>query len=337
MSVIRSIDVGYGGSKFTVGVKSSEPVCEIFESIVGVNSPAPQGDVRPHDTVVSVIDGVRYECGRDGDVVVAKNEGRLEGVEYPRSPQYMALVNAALAYMDEEVIDLLMLGLPNSTYSSLKDALRDSMVGVHKFLRVNPKTGREEEYQVEVKKVVVVRQALGGLIDVATIDDSKFEGLESEDSLIVDVGHYTLDWVYAKGMRPVEKLCDASNGHGASAIYKAIQAKIQSVTGETVDVNKIAARYSSGAPGVKVNGRLVEFSNFEADIKGVIRSALQNMLQKVDSSATMDNIVVVGGAAKDYAEVLADITKRDDILIPSDPRFSIVRGFQIIGMDINAR
>ena len=43
------------------------------------------------------------------------------------------------------------------------------MVGVHKFLRVNPKTGREEEYQVEVKKVVVVRQALGGLIDVATI------------------------------------------------------------------------------------------------------------------------------------------------------------------------
>lgn len=337
MSVIRSIDIGYGGVKFTVGVKGDEPICEIFPSIVGVGGQRPQGDVRPNDTVVTVVDGVRYECGRDGEIVVSKNEGRIEGADYATSPQYLALVNAALSYMGETKIDLLMLGLPISTFSSLKQTLKDAMTGRHEFYCVDPKTGEEELRTVDVKKVVVVRQPLGGLIDAATIDDSNFAGMESEDSLIVDVGHYTLDWVYAKGMNTVEKLCGASNGHGASAIYKVIQTRIQAQTGETVDVNKIEARYSSGAEGIKVNGKLVPFSQFDNDVNHVIKGALQNMLQKVDSTATIDNIVVVGGAAKSYAAVLKEMVKRDDILIPADPRFSNVRGFQIIGADLNAR
>lgn len=297
----------------------------------------PQGDVRPNDTVVTVVDGVRYECGRDGEIVVSKNEGRIEGTDYAMSPQYLALVNAALSYMGEKKIDLLMLGLPISTFSSLKQSLKDAMTGKHVFYCVDPKTGEEIEKVVLVDKVVVVRQPLGGLIDAATIDDSSFAGMESEDSLIVDVGHYTLDWVYARGMNTVEKLCGASNGHGASAIYKVIQSRIQAQTGETVDVNKIEARYASGAEGIKVNGKLIPFSQFDSDVNTVIKGALQNMLQKVDSTATIDNVVVVGGAAKSYAAVLKEMIKRDDVLIPAEPRFSNVRGFQIIGADLNAR
>lgn len=333
MANVISVDIGYGGVKMVRGVsEKGKPQLHYFSSSVALGAPVMSSDVKPRDTFISLIDGMRYEAGNESHLAMQHNTGRFESTGYSATPQYMALVNAALGYTELKVVDLLVLGLPNSTFGVEKEALERSMVGEHVFTRY---TSNHEEvtHKVTVKNVIVLRQPYGGLVDALSTDDKRFEEMQEDDvtSLIIDPGYFTLDFIVSSGEQVNAQRSGAVNRAGASAIYRAIQTKLQTETGWDVDLSRIEDAFAKERDKIRVNGQAYGIESFKNEIDGSVQQAMLNLRAKVQSFEDLDHIVIVGGAARLYKPVVEQLTGRKDIIISSDPKFANVRGFQIIG------
>lgn len=339
-SIVQSIDVGYGGLKrATGGVDGGKIHVEVYSSVVGIGALKMSTDVVPRDTVITEIGGVRYEAGKHAALAVRHNQGRVESANYAMSPQYQALVNSALFYGEADHVDVLVLGLPNSTFASTAANLKKAMTGKHHFIRVD--TSHEEIHRtVQVDEVRVIRQPIGGLVDAMFSTDAGVPGDvgdEGTKTLIIDPGYYTLDWVVADGNSPVEHRTGAGNAMGASSIYRAIQTAIQQQTGSEVDVGRIERAYADGAGTFKSNGKQFYLDQFTSEVDSALMSAMLNMQSKVQSFEDIDNIIVVGGAASLYAKALQRLIGRSDIIVARDPQYANVRGFQHLGVDYASR
>lgn len=339
MASVVAADIGYGGVKAAFSDEDGGSSREIFfNSLVSMGAPVMSHDVEPRDTVITVIDGVRYEAGKDAHLAVRHNEGRFESPSYSASPQYRALVAAALHYSGFKDVDVLVLGLPNSTYAVAKDELAKAMTGEHRFIRYNS-DHEERVVTVRVNEVRVVRQPVGGLVDACFSDDPRLADVADSDShtLTIDPGFFTLDFLVSQGLRPIEQRSGALNRAGASAIYRAVQNALQIKLGADVDISRIERAFSEEKEFFKVNGEKYYISAFQSEIESAVRSALLNMSAKVQSYEDIDTILVVGGAARVFAPIIASHIKRRDVIVAGKSVFANVRGFLILGQDYAKR
>ena len=89
----------------------------------------------------------------------------------------------------------LVLGLPVALFTLKKAALEKAMVGIHQV--GGSKT-------VTVAKAMAVAQPQGALVHYAS-EHQKMATIGNEQSLIIDPGSRTFDWLVARGMRLVQK------------------------------------------------------------------------------------------------------------------------------------
>src|SRR5512134_3274438 len=131
MSMVRAIDTGYGMTKFTL-TAGPEPVCRSFPSIATrQKDTVGEGVLDAIDTVTLAIDGSCYEVGPDAHLARGRERARILHADYTTSPEYRALTLGALAYMEVESIDLLVLGLPVSLMANRSQGLRRAFQGEH--------------------------------------------------------------------------------------------------------------------------------------------------------------------------------------------------------------
>lgn len=329
--IIRAIDVGFGNVKFTKGFDKEKGgiACEMFPSLAPTaNDLMLDSFMSQRRTVVVEVGNLKFEVGPDSMLAMTTNVGRTMDIDFPLSDQYMALSLGAMHYMDVEMIDLLVVGLPVSSIGTLGAKVRAKMTGEHVI------KGRK----VVVRDTMVVPQPVGGMWDYA-IRHRAVEEFKDSTCLLVDPGWFTLDWLVTKDLKVVPGRSGAANNAGMGAVVKAITEsmarRISERDGRSCEMTEhIIQRVDRALYGnkmAKINGKEEPVEpHMEPAIK-LMRDGMQKMMASIGSRSDIDSVIVVGGAAPLYAPVVCEVFGADMVRVSKDPVYANVRGFQVVG------
>lgn len=333
--VVRAVDVGFGNVKHVVRhEKGSDVECRLFPSLapqVAANGSLSAGPLTQRNTTRVKVKGMTYEVGVDAELAIDTTHGRVLDRSYPTTDVYMALLRGALAYMMEPKIDLLVLGLPVNTYEQHREFLQAEMTGDHvvqnMHKRVDPAAA--EEITVNVAEIWVLPQPIGGFFDHA-IRHKLFGQMKNQTNLIVDVGFFTLDWLVAAGTKPVGARSGAANG-GMSAVLTAIGEAIgREHTTQIANLKRIDDAIRAGGK-LNIFGKPHDISSNVAIGKAKAREFVSTMAAKVGDGADIDNIILSGGGAEFFIDIVQEKFPKHELVIAHDPVFANVRGFQLAG------
>ena len=215
--IVRAVDVGFGNTKYVTGGVGNDIRCACFPSVAYPSardlSTAPAAERRK--TVAVPIGGMFYEVGPEVSLAAESFRATQLHDRYTETPEYAALLRGALGMMKVATIDLLVVGLPVAALAAKKAALEKAMTGKHEV-----GAGRT----VTVRKALAVAQPQGALVYYASLHQ-KLKAIEQEQSLIIDPGARTFDWLVAKGMRLVQKKSHSLN-RGMFDVLQAIANEI---------------------------------------------------------------------------------------------------------------
>lgn len=334
-AVVRAVDVGFGNVKYVTGHEHGHAVeCHLFPSLApqaGANQEIGAGVLQNRNTVIVEVDGVRYEVGPDAALALDATHGRVLDQSFPETDTYKALLRGALAYMDVPEIDLLVLGLPVNNFPNYRDHVEKVMSGRHRVpdIKLHQAGSLAAERDVTVKSVWVLPQPLGGFFDHA-LRNKLFGSMKSQHNLIIDIGFYTVDWLMTVGVKPVGNRSSAVNG-GMSAILTLVAERVaaQHKT-QTPLLKSVEEAVRSGSP-VRVFGKECDISEHIAAGKAKAREAVAQLVNKVGDGADIDNIILSGGGASFFEDVIQEKYPHHKLVIAGDPVFANVRGFQVAG------
>lgn len=351
--VIRSIDLGFGVVKLVKSFNqfSGHIECKSFPSIAASycgREITTEEDTPQRDTVLVRVGDSLFEVGPDARKGLSGNsDGRSRVTAYPKYDQYMALSLGALSFMDipetplgEYLIDVLVVGLPISTYDTYRNFLKEKMTGSHVA------SGKK----ITVKNVIVVHQPRGAYAELA-IRSGDSNRMKQEVTLIADAGYFTYDWLWMEGNAPIAPLSDASNDGGMAGVLERICEQIYQDEKDRVNdrgeklhpdmslkhVKALTERIDeclrwgdqiklSGIPIKKSNDYYINVGRKRAE------ESVSNMMQTLgDRVLEINNIIEAGGGSHIYREVLQSKFPGRKILSSAEPIFANVKGFALIG------
>lgn len=328
--VVEAIDIGYGYTKYTNGVDSEgQVICELFPSQAPMS---PQEEMSggffvERNTKKIESGGTVWEVGPDVYEITSKNDVRALHENFTSSEQWKVLFLGALAYIDKPEIDLLVLGLPVSNMSK-KDEVREIALGKH---TVGGKT-------YEVKDVLVVPQPLGALYNHA-ITSNDFNRFKNTNTLVVDPGYLTFDFLVTKGFQVNPHRSGARPG-GMSAVLNAIANSIsKEINDQYDDLNAIDVALdlkNYGGPQKKrpiwIYAQEVDLVPHIKNTKPVIDTSLNFMLNKVGDAKDLAQVIMAGGPNKIFDRSINNTFKKHEIITLPQGIFSNVTGFMLWGM-----
>lgn len=339
--VVRAIDVGYGHIKFTDG---RDPVTGLIRTdVIPSQSPAiavestaaaermrkdkPIAVLSKRDTFIVPVNGTLYEVGRDIHMATHGNhETEVMDSKFATTDVYTARLFGALNYMQPTLpsreIDVLVLGLPMTTFSTYRSELEVRFTGTH----VINETGTK----VTIKSCVIYPQPLGSY---AAYLEEVLGSAPTPMALVVDPGYNTVDWFVIKGM--------VANEPRSSAVQRGVGQMLRPVANEIIKRLKIDATPAEIIRLVDrclVTGKKLELYSDTYDIqeflgagKGIITEAAQAIKNGIGSGADINVIVVTGGGAALYAPAIADQFPSHKVVALPSPATANVRGFHELG------
>lgn len=323
--VIRSIDVGFGQTKYVSAASTGSIECTHFPSIavpsmVDPNRKPLLGGRRR--TVSIPIGSMYYEVGHEVDLAGMPSRPALSIEGYVESPEHLALLRGALHFMDVEHIDLLVIGLPVSMFAQRKAQVEKLASGEHKVGK-----GRT----VTVARALAVAQPQGALVTYAMQQDA-MDTIKHQESLIIDAGSRTFDWLCARGLRLV-----SNRSHSApygvynitSLIAEAIAAKIGE-SYEDRDAIDLALRKQKP---LTLFGEQHPIERYKPIVDSIAQEAVRAMSLSIGGKYRFDNIVLVGGGAHLFKRALRDAFPKQRLQEVAEPIYANVRGYQRAGMD----
>jgi len=331
---VMSVDVGFGNVKYTLeGSMHSSVRCGIFPSNATPELSDSGGSLDSQkceqlNTMTVEVDGVAYMVGKDAGLGLDDSSSHVLDSSFPRTKEYLALLRGALACMATPAIDLLVLGLPVSTLSRHKNYLEQTVVGKH---RVPIADDPSRHMDVWINQVHVIAQPLGGFLDHA-VRSGIFSSLQSsgETCLTIDVGFFTVDWVISVGPKVVNRRSGSTNG-GMSRILR----EIAKIVGREQDVSITNLRDVDAALAngnrLKLFGDDVDISEAVALGKSKGRDAIINLSGQIGEGHEIGKIIILGGGAHFFKEIVQERYPRHQIKIAEDSIFANVRGFQLAG------
>lgn len=326
--VVRAVDVGRGNTKYIADVRNGEPQCAMFPSQAHPAEAAyeHEGWGSRRKTVSIRVEGLVYEVGPDvhlaGDVF---NANVLQHDRYAETPEYMALVLGALHFMQLDVIDLLIVGLPVATFKLKRHvaALERRLTGDHEL-----GNGR----RIRVSRVKAIAQPAGALMYYGLMQN-RVAQLRNERSLIVDPGRRTFDWIVTQGMQQIDKRSH-SVPRGMQDVLRAIVDGISRNTGAHY------REYELVDDALRTGKKLAVFQK-EYDLtqhlplaKKIPEQAVAEMMHYVGDAGDIKNIVLVGGGAFFYKRALKAAFPHHAIQDLKDSIFANVKGFQYAGTEL---
>ena len=132
--IVRSIDVGYGHTKFVTESLNGQISCGIFPSIAPIVTNLSLLDaVGSVDIAKIEIGSITRVVGKDVANFTSAISTRIMDDTYSSSDIYMSLTRGAMSYMGRKNIDILILGLPVSLYKNneIRARLTKIMAGFH--------------------------------------------------------------------------------------------------------------------------------------------------------------------------------------------------------------
>lgn len=324
-AIVRSIDVGFGQTKYVSAVNGNTVECTHFQSVAlpSMVDPATRPVLGGRRRTVSIpIGSMYYEVGHEIDLAGTHSRPALAIERYVESPEHMALLRGALHYMNLDHIDLLVLGVPVSMFAQSKTLLEKRATGEH-----NVGKGRI----VKVARALAVAQPQGALVTYAVQQDS-LEAIKRQESLIIDAGSRTFDWLCTRGLRLV-----SNRSHSApygvynitSLIAEAISAKL-GVSYDDRDAIDLALRKQKP---LTIFGEAHPVERYKPIVESIAQEAVRAMSLSIGSKYRFDNIVLVGGGAHLFKKALREAFPRQKLQEVLEPIYANVRGYQRAGMD----
>ena len=323
--IVRAVDVGFGNTKFVTGIgggRASDIRCASFPSRAypSPRDPSKALGSEGRKTFAIPIGGLYYEVGPD--VMLAADAFRATEIhgDYIGTPQYMALVRGALRMMKVDTIDLLVVGLPVAVFAAKKAALEKLMTGRH-----DVGAGKS----VVVHKALAMAQPNGALIDYATQHD-KVEAMEHEQSLVIDPGSRTFDWLVARGMKLSYKQ-SYSVDRGVSNILQLIADDISQEIGQPyTNLDSIDWALRNGKT-LTVYQRQYNPARMRPMVEIIAKDAVAAMMRRIGGAFDVQHVILVGGGAFLFKKAVKQAFSTHQILEMKEPMFANVRGYQIAG------
>lgn len=322
--VVLALDLGWGYTKMSrrtadgngieyLAFPSLAPrasALELTSSILG-----------KRDTRIVTVDGISYEVGVDSGDLDSNETSRNLNNSFIFTEQYKAVFYGALSYMEEPVIDVLVVGLPLNNMQ-LAPKLKALMEGEH---RINEST------TVTVKEALVVPQPLGGLHYCLSLakPDTPYEFLAEENNLIIDPGFLTFDFLFASGKTVVENRSGACPG-GVSKVLMALALSISRKHGITYE-NLTAIDRGLRRRRIKINGADEELESHIKNTKDVFENTVNFMKNRVGDGSDIDNIILLGGGSTLFARTIKAFYPKHTPLVIENAQMANVMGFQAAG------
>ena len=327
LPTVRAIEVGYGYTKWVQAADGDAIKTRCFPSIAPVkgNKAIAEALGRKRETVVIPIDGIEYEVGEDARLAQGHFNGRNTDDDFCLTPEYLALTRGAMAYMGVEQIDLLVVGLPVSTFYSKRQALAARMEGAHEL-----PGGRT----LHVRRVLVLAQPHGALAAYG-LTQKGLLATRTTRNLVIDCGSRTFDWLVTEGFKTLEQKSHAVN-RGMIDVVESIAEGISHDIGQRYsDFDRIDRALRTGA-SLRVLGRTVNLSKHLKVAHRIAMDAVQELKRKVDAATDIDNIIIAGGGAFFFRSKIEEGFPRHQVRVLEDSMMANVLGFQTIGMEIES-
>lgn len=321
--VIEVIDLGWGYTKYSKTDADGKSEFFSFPSLApkSTRQDMSMGILGKRDTVVVEVEGTDYEVGPDSGDLDSNDSTRNLNDGYIFSDQYKALFYGALHYMEADVIDLLVVGLPISGLNHI-NALHKIMIGKHEIYK---------NKTVTVKNVLVLPQPLGGLYHCMSMkQDEKFQCLDEEYNLVIDPGFLTFDFLVSNGDKLIENRSDAHAG-GVSKILRAIALSISEKHHIKYE-NLSAIDKGLKRKFMKINGKKEDLLDHIKNTKSVIEGSVNYMKNIVGDGSDIDNIILFGGGSEVFKKTIEAAYPKHSIIVLSDPQFANVKGFKEAGL-----
>lgn len=323
--IVRSIDVGYGNTKFTKNHIFGQNIeCDLFPSLAPLAShnDLSVGVLQRRNTTIVRINDADYEIGKDSRLALGTSHGRTMDDKFATSDDYLALSIGAMHYMDNiDEIDLLVLGLPVSTLNARSKELQERMKGAHKL---------PGDREIIVNSVLVLPQPLGGFLDF-TISNGLYKEMKPLRNLIIDPGFKTLDWLLVEDGKPIDVRSGAHPG-GMFSVCRAVADAIGKEIGEEITDLTTIDRALRNSSKLRFHGQEYDVKKQKSVVKKVTGEAIAAMAQRVQSGIDIDNIILAGGACEIYENAIRDKFPKHKIHKMDSPVYANVRGFQLAGV-----
>ena len=319
--VVRAIDVGFGNTKYVTASAQGQVDCAHFASLAyfGQDEIPVESMGGRRRTVQVPVDGLLYEVGPDVEFAADRFRSRQLHDGYTQTAEYRALATGALHFMKVETVDLLVVGLPVSQYTSKRAALQKAMTGTFH-------AGRKQ--RIVVKRALVVPQPQGALYWCAQQNPNV--GLPKYKSLVMDIGSRTFDWLVTRGMRVVPHMSDSVT-RGVSDILRHIADTVGARMKEDFrDLDAVDRALRSGQI-LRLNQIDHDLKKFDTAIHKIADQALDFVLARLDGPQELEHIILVGGGAYLYTKAVRRRFPKHKITEVADPMYANVRGFQLLG------
>jgi len=318
---VRAIDVGFGATKFVTASANGAVDCSGFPSLaffdLGDKGTDPIGGKRK--TALVPVDGLLYEVGPEVELAADRYRPRQLHDDYTETPEYRALTAGALHYMKVDTVDLLVLGLPVAQYGSKRTSLEKAMTGTFDL-------GKRR--RIEVRRTLVVAQPQGALFDYATRNGQA--SIAKGTSLVIDVGSRTFDWLVTQGTKVIAKMSHSVT-RGVSDVLMAIAARIGAeIQEEYRRLEAIDVALRTGKP-LRIYQEEYDLKRYDKVVQKIADQAVLAMIQRMDGTHDVENIVLVGGGAYLFRKAIRRHFPKHTIHDVVEPQYANVRGFQLMG------
>lgn len=326
------LDIGYNGLKcaYTNPNGSREPATLHRPSgaapLHALHDAPTGGKVMGHGAAV-LVDGASWVGGIDPLLIDARSHTRVHSPAFAESPEYLALFHAALKLIGATQIDVLITGLPVNEYyddPAKVKALERRLRAVHNV---------DGSMLVTVSRVIVLPQPVGAYTDTvarlsAHPEDRERMARSSYTTLVIDPGHYSVDWVCLRGQNIVRQSSSSSNLAGRHVIQTILR-KLNDTRGRRLPEAVVESAIARGDSTIDVGADAVELAPL---LREAADAAIDQVLKDVEAALgpdahSVNAVVLAGGGAELYREAVARRLGNVHIHMSLQPVLANARGF----------
>jgi plasmid segregation protein ParM len=321
---VFAVDVGYGNTKYAYRAASGTVATGMFPSLAPLAASRTlsgygEGVLAARKVLTVAVDEIEYEVGPDVALTAAYgNTGRALADDFVLTENYAALLAGAMHFAGVTHIERLVLGLPVHNMQKYSSALKERFAGELDFGHA----------RIQVDKVVVIPQPLGSLVLASSNRQSEF-GKDSAH-LVVDVGYFTTDWVYANGFAMDDTRSGGMPG-GASQIYQRIASLISRDQGEQVEDLELIDKALRERKPFFFYGTDIPLEPYLEKAQPIITGVVKEMQNNVGRLPNVRSVILSGGGAALYAGAIRRAFPRVMIEVIDSPCLANARGFLAVG------
>jgi hypothetical protein len=221
-------------------------------------------------------------------------------------------------------------GLPLTHYATQKDKIRKALVGVHQFSL----GGKDRTIAIEMNTLSVMRCTIGQWWDYAADVDGNIVKREPYQ-VFVDVGTGTTDFSGIRGS-DAEEPSPVLVRDGSESMPEGWASVTKKIADQLIPFGVTAGHYEidhAVRNGKKLGS--IDISEYaEQAIKEFARKIADTATSFYGNGLTVNVMVLSGGPSETLAPVFKSLYPQANVVVPSDPMFSLARGYAKWGKSV---